>query len=361
MNAIRNLLNSRSASYFLLGVFFWIVAAASFSGFMGKWGLRDGADRFGIEKMLDGTANKPFVYRQLVPWIANFSNSAVPDTVKTFMEAKIKPSETFARTTSANTPGIRFRYIIVYYSSFVAILFSLFVLRAVLLTLGCGNLVATLAPTAALLAFPYFQTIGGYYYDSVEILFLSLIFLMALRGNTLILVALIAPATLNKETLIFFLPSLYPILRIHYDKRRAAYLVLLLILISGVVNVIIKQMYSNAPGGVGEFHLLGNLQHYVHPWTYRQFEVTYGIIGPSGMSLVTLAAIAIVAYRGWGYCSSNIKQHILIASAINFPLFALFSATGELRNLSLVFVGFTILSANVITSINCTQNVSSNT
>ena len=33
----------------------------------------------------------------------------------------------------------------------------------------------------------------------------------------------------------------------------------------------------------------------------------------------------------------------LLAAAINVPLFAVFAAVGELRNLSLMFVGFAIL------------------
>lgn len=351
-NIIRNWPNARWASYFLLGVLFWIVAAASFSGFVGKWGLLDGANRNGIEKMLDGTANKPFVYRQLVPWVANAASGIVPDAVKGAVVEKIKPSETFTRAASANSPEIRFRYIVVYYSSFVAIFLSLFVLRAVVLQVGCGEFEATLAPIAVMLAFPYLQTVGGYFYDSVEILFLSLVFLMALRGNVLALVVLVIPATLNKETFFFFVPALYPILKSYYGARRAAYLVLIFILTSGAVNVLIKQMFSGAAGGAAEFHLFGNLTHYIQPRTYRQLEITYGIIGPHGMSIVTLVAIAIIAYRGWSYCSNEIKQHILVALAINVPLFMTFAAAGELRNLSLVFVGFTILSAYAIARIN---------
>ena len=52
---------SRSASWLLLGAFFWIVASAGFSGFIGKWGLSGTAEhpaaeeRFGLPIMLDGT------------------------------------------------------------------------------------------------------------------------------------------------------------------------------------------------------------------------------------------------------------------------------------------------------------------
>ncbi|WP_447124450.1 hypothetical protein [Glaciimonas sp. GG7] len=70
--AVQAAAHARCMSVLLLFAFFWIVAAASYSGFSGKWGLRDGSPRFGIEAMLDGTAQKPFVYRQLLPLAANF-------------------------------------------------------------------------------------------------------------------------------------------------------------------------------------------------------------------------------------------------------------------------------------------------
>lgn len=183
----QNLANSRSISLLLLCSFFWIVAAASFSGFVGKWGLRDGSQRFGVEIMLDATAQKPFVYRQLAPLVANFLDRHVPENLKNVLTARIKPEKTFAKTTSVVNPKYHFRYICIYYFSFFALFLSLFILRQILLDFGIGSVTAIVTPTAFVLAFPYLQTVGGYFYDNLELLFASLAFLIASRGMPLLL------------------------------------------------------------------------------------------------------------------------------------------------------------------------------
>jgi len=76
---------SRAASWLLLGIFFWMVAAAGFSGFIGKWGLSGTAgdpaaeERFGLAIILDSTAHKPFGYRQFAPLIARAAEQLLPE------------------------------------------------------------------------------------------------------------------------------------------------------------------------------------------------------------------------------------------------------------------------------------------
>ena len=110
--------NSRLLSWLMLCAFFWMVAAASLSGFAGKWGLLDGESRGGIEAMLDGTASKPILFRQLAPMLANLVDSVAPKQLKE-RALSIDPSKTFARMTSAAKPSFHFRYIIIYYIVFL--------------------------------------------------------------------------------------------------------------------------------------------------------------------------------------------------------------------------------------------------
>lgn len=339
---------SRLASLLLLCVFFWMVAAASFAGFVGKWGLRDESKLFGIESMFDATAHKPFVYRQLVPMLSNLANQIIPNEVKKHVTAKIRPEETFARLTSLANPELRFRYVVVYYIIFISLFLSLFVLRQVALDAGAGRVAAVIAPISLVLAFPYFQTLGGYFYDSTELFFLSLSFLLAYRGRGLLLIALVLPATLNKESFFFFLPALYPLLRRKFSMRKALVLITAAIITAGIVNVLMKLVFIEAPGGVAEFTLLKNLENYLEAWTYIDSEITYGIVGPGKISLGTLAVILIIVLRSWPNSPPEIKWHLLVAAAINFPLFLTFATTGELRNLSFLFVGFMILVASAI-------------
>ena len=63
--------NSAIYRRFLLALFYVIVAAAAFNGFYAKWRLNDGHAPHSLASMVDGTAYRPYVYRQLVPAVAN--------------------------------------------------------------------------------------------------------------------------------------------------------------------------------------------------------------------------------------------------------------------------------------------------
>ena len=342
MNAFRFFAESHLASILLLCGIFWIVSSASFCGFYDKHKFLDGDQINGIEQMLNTTAYKPFVYRQLVPILSELAYKLTPHTVREKIVAR------GASLAPSIDPELLFRYFMVYCISFFSLFLSLFVLRAIALDAGVGKVAAIFSPMCFALAFPYLQTAGGYFYDFTELLFLSLAFLMALRNKVLFLLALILPATLNKETFIFFIPSLYPLLRCHYSTRKVVMLILVAVFAAGIVNIFMKLAFIDAPGAAAEIELLTNLKNYFLPRTYMLIDVTYKNIGPCGASIGTLAVIFVIIFRGWSLCPQMIKRHFLTASAINFPLFLMFCNTGELRNLSLLFVGFVILIAFII-------------
>lgn len=340
----RSAARSRAAAALLLATFFWMVAAAASSGFLGKWGLRDGAPRFSIERLLDGSGYRPFVYRQLVPMLANTLDRAMPNTLKRDIADHLSPEQVFIKTPWLFDPDLRFRYVVVCYASFLALFGSLFVLRRIVLDAGAGRLAALVAPASLVLALPYLQTRGGYFYDCVELFFLALAFLLAERGRGLWLILLAAPAALNKESFFFFVPTLFPLLRARLPGARAAGTIAAAMFVAGLVALAVEREFSGAPGGAAEWHLLSNLPMFLAPHFYRETELTYGLIGPSGFSLAALLVILIVALRATPF-AAPLRRHLALAAAINVPLFVVFSIAGELRNLSLLFVGFTILLA----------------
>jgi hypothetical protein len=61
------------------------------------------------------------------------------------------------------------------------------------------------------------------------------------------------------------------------------------------------------------------------------------------MFVGTLLFIAVVAMRGWPPCNPVIKRRIAIGAAVTLPLVLLFAFPGELRNFSILYVGFVIL------------------
>ena len=51
-------------------------------------------------------------------------------------------------------------------------------------------------------------------------------------------------------------------------------------------------------GRRAEFHLFGNIKNCLWPFTNARWEVTYGVVGPRGIFLGTLAVIVIAATGG---------------------------------------------------------------
>jgi hypothetical protein len=340
---------SRPVSLVLLCTAFWLAAAAGFSGFIGKWSLRDGHAEFGIEQMLAGTADKPYVYRRLVPLVADFAERLAPIEVKERVVARLHPAEIYMLVRPPSSLDAGFRYVVVYYFSFLALFASLFLLRRIALDAGAGHLPATLASMSFALAFPFLQTMGGFYYDSVELLFFAVAFLAASRGRGWLLVLLAVPATLNKESFFFFIPALYPVLRARLSGRGALAVVAGAIVSAGLVNVAMKLRFYDAPGGAAAFfQLFENLERYFQPSWYAMLELTYGVLGPEGAFFGTLLLVTAIVVRGWPDCPPAIRQHALLALAINLPLFLVFSLVGELRNLSLLFIAFVVLGALAI-------------
>ena len=327
----------------LLCALFWAVASAAMSGFISKHGMPDGARGGGVEVMLDASAKKPYVYRQLAPLVANAVGTYTPQPLQTFISEWVAPEKIYARAQSVVKPEFRFRYIVMYYLCFISLLGSLVLLRQILLFYGFHPVAAVFAPAILVLGFPYLQTGGGYYYDSIELFFCALVFLLVLRDKLVMALAATLLATLNKESFFFFIPTLYPLLRSRYPMKRAVAWAACGVGAAGMVNLYLKLAFFDAPGKAAEFKLFRNILTYLTPSTYLQFENTYGIVAPFGVFLGSLLIFAIVVAKAWKDCTPEIRQHLILGALINLPLFFLFCAPGELRNLSLLFVGLTIL------------------
>jgi hypothetical protein len=347
---LKKISSSNAASWFLLCTFFFIVAAASHSGVIAKWSLRDANDsfensRYSFKSMVDGTAHKPFVYRQFVPALANALDTVIPSHLQTRVVQRFNPSENYVRASSANLASYEFRYRIVYFLNFSFLFLSLFVLRSLILQAGGGHTEAVLAPTAFVLAFPYLLTVGGYFYDSVELFFVGAAVLAVLKKKYLILLALSAIATYNKESFFFYLFTLYPFLRLSLNQRKSVALILAALLISGSINLLLKIAFIDNGGGAAEFQLWRNITNYLMPYSYRQLEVTYGMPGPHGAFFITLILGFLILIKGWPCLPKVFRIHFYLCLFINVPLFILFCATGELRNLSFLYVEFVVILA----------------
>lgn len=333
---------------FLLSIAFWLAAAASFSGYIGKYGFLEATPRAGIEVMLDGHAFKPFVYRQFAPLVAHIVAANTSREIRDKVVSKVSPAYGYSLLVTNHSNKEKFQYIIVYYLNFLLLFLSLFILRKILLEFNCSYIASICAPILVVLSIPYIQTIAGYFYDNIEIFFMSLVFLCAFKGRYILLIFLTFPATLNKESFLFFLPTLYPIIRHTVCAKKSVYILLAALTVSGITNLIIKNIYIGNAGSLIEYHLWTNIIVYSKYSFYFLNETTYGLVSPSGVSILYIVLIIILFAQAWKKLALNLKQHVLIVSCINLPLFLLFCAPGELRNLSFFYVSMTILIGSLI-------------
>lgn len=318
-----------------------LVAAASYSGFFAKYAFRDDSPHDALVKMLDGSADRPYVYRQLLPLAANLAQQALPaheaaSVVEHLQEDYPRHnwlSNTYARAVDAGNPVWTLRYYMVYGMAFVALLAAMLMLRAVCLEFGGDRAAASLAPLVFALAMP-----AGNLWDFPELFFMALAVWLAARGKGLWLLALTPLATLNKESFLFFVVCLYPLLCLRLTKRHALAVGAACVGAAAAVNLFVKLRYAGNPGDLAQFNLIANLRFLADPRNYFLSDYTFGILLPKGLNVVILFCGFALVRLGWSRLPKTLRQHALIAGAINVPLYLLFGWGDEVRALSMLSV-----------------------
>jgi hypothetical protein len=328
-----------------------VVAAAAFSGFYQRAGFQDDVDAISARRIMDGSAVRPFVYRRLDPMIANLAADAAPDWLQQAAWRRLNHKGTSAVGPNvATTDGPRFfiAYNVLFYLAFAQLLASLFVLRA-LLSRFVGPLAATITPALWALLIPIIEAVGGgHFYDFPEQFFLSAAVLSAVDGRIARLALWTVLGTLNKESFLVFIPSLIPFLAPRMRLGRLVATTGALMTISALIYGREKFAYRGNGGFDVDFNLFANLRFYLNPLNLLKIQKAYGLALPRAWSVCGIAAAAAVVAASWSRADPRLQRHLLIAAAFNLPLFILFAGSGEVRNLSLCFVGFAGLLAYAV-------------
>lgn len=341
--------NFMNAAFMLFA--FYVVAAASFNGFFVKWAFRDiDVRKYTFQEIFEGTGDRPFVYRQLMITAAKeFRQQLSEEQQKNLIEHLhynnfISPY--YARAIIEPEP--RIEYFLVYQMCFLSLFTSMFIWRRICTEITESQTAGTLAACIFALIFPILETVGGYFYDFGELLFFSLAVLFAMRGWWVALIFLAPIAEFNKESFLFFLITLFPILSENVGKLKAFRSVSVAIILCLLVYKYVSELYAGNGGGALEFHLDWHLKNLFAMWA--NVEITYGVYFGHGMFFLHIILVAWIIKNAWKNLPPPWKFHIKIAALINFPLYILFCAPGELRNLSLLYAGFIVMLAVFIKS-----------
>jgi hypothetical protein len=135
----------------------------------------------------------------------------------------------------------------------------MFLLREICIEVSKSPLAGTLAPISFVLIYPFISTIGGYFYDYPEIAFFAASFLLALHKRLIWIIPIALVATLNKESFLFFIITLIPLIRPFASRYKLLIFTSSALIISTIVNLIVKSIYASNPGNTIEFHLKENM------------------------------------------------------------------------------------------------------
>lgn len=333
-----------------------VAAEASFNGYYEKWGLKDGADRYSVPLMVDGTGHRPFVYRQLLPQIANVIDDVLPASVKNpLLDRLLEPAPANPGRTNlgmrhgdADNPDYAIRYYLIYNLTFAAFLATLFLMRTLCLQEGFSAATSIATPIIFALFFPFLLSMGGHFYDFTELFFFVGALCLCRSRLKWLLIPGAVIATFNKESFLFFILCLAPfIVKGRKDVPGLAIFAGAL-LASALTHLLNKAHYAENAGANVQIWLWGNLEFYLNPLSLFRLERTYNLIGWAGYSLVTVALVGAAARLGWRYLGTPAKRHVYLAIAVNLPLYLLFCHPGETRNLSLLFPSLALLIAGTV-------------
>ncbi len=221
-----------------------------------------------LDEMIYGTAPKPFVYRQLLPYTVKLSLQAVSDDLREWMTVKASRSSTMIRILSrvSLTPDLFLEYavtLIFIYLSLWGFIFSFRYLFTLLFESPVYFTdIVTLFATAGIPAFFSYS----YIYDIPTLFFFTVGLAAMLNRNWGLYLLVFFLGCWSKETMILL--TLVFFIYFFKDQKIKRTLFLRLLAVQVVSFTVIKMLlgiiYSDNPGGLVEFHLLHNLLYGYH-------------------------------------------------------------------------------------------------
>jgi hypothetical protein len=330
-----------------------VVSASSFSAFYQKWHFREqgarGTDLIAeFDRIINGTANRPYIYRQLLPDIANSLTRALPvDAISRQVPQRAKDRISVAFNLSSKAYPAQ--YLIFYIATYLSALLGSLALYRVCTAANVSEPAALFATVVFMVLFPLFGVKGGYFFDFPELLFMAVAVWMALKVDWWWMIPVAALGTWNKESFLLFMFTLYPLFRRRHSRLNSLLGVGVLVAVCAAVYLPIRLHFAHNPGGAVEWHWKEQISFFLHPFQLDTWiDRTYDLMFPALSAPIPMLLLIWTVWRGWRFLPYELKRHGLIAAVINIPLFLLFCQPGEFRDLSMLYISFLfILAFNV--------------
>jgi hypothetical protein len=259
-----------------------------------------------VSDMVAGTADKPFVYRALVPLMARGLIVALPPSVTLKLDGS-SPDAHFASLLNLAAEKLSWPrddflpLAVVSFLAYIAFVGFAFGVRS--LCASCFAAPAAFvdaAPIVALLGLPPMFVYANYVYDPATLCLMTWGLVLMLRRQWVPYALVFLLACLNKETAVLLPLVMYltaaPLLR----QERSRYYVPLLgqVVAFAAIQLVLRQMFhANAGAGV-EYHLWHNLAC-LPPWT--------------ASALLSAAALIFLLRHEWDHKPAFLKTALWMA------------------------------------------------
>ena len=328
----------------LLSFIFYVISSVAFGGYALKWSWVNEWAPAHFNACYDETASRPFIYRRFLFYSAKKIESLIPEQRKAKLIRSLQKRNFTQYFSQVHIdPNYYIAYHLVYFLSFACFFACLFVLRRIGFEITGSKDIGTVSACCFGLLFPL--TDSRYFYDFSEVLFFSLATLFALKGWWKALLILSPIAEYNKESFLFFLMTLFPILVTKIGMKKAGIVSVVSILFSGCVYLYERSIFSANSGSTTFYQLPAHLEHIFNYHSWFDTGIQYGMIFGYGTFLPYLLLLAWIIKCTWKKLLPAFRYHIEIALALNIPLYLLFCALNEIRNFSLLYMGFMIMLA----------------
>ncbi len=222
-----------------------------------------------LDSCVYGTANRPFVYRALLPLMVRGATALVPASVREAFTAKVRPTIVGAwATRSGVDPRFATEHLIAVVLMYATLYGFVLVMRWLFRRLyACPPTLVDGVPLLGLLLLPMFFCWGSYLYDFPELFFYALGMALLLTRRWKAYLVVFALACVNKETAAF--TAFFFAVHFRSQWRRWAYWALGAVqgvLVLGT-KLSLEHLYRANPGDTMENHLWRNLGIVFHgPW-----------------------------------------------------------------------------------------------
>jgi hypothetical protein len=324
---------------------YWLAATAAVHVFMQKQAFFEDwhHQAYAFERMLDGSAHRPFAYRVLTPWLVNRIDEAMPPVTRMrYQPAARVVVDTYGHTQDATywTPELERKFAITFVLMCVTAFGAICALRSLTALAFPGEpALRDAAPLFFGTLLPLSLMNGGFMYDFPELLLMFAAFAAAWAGRHLVLLVLLALAALNKETALLLVPMLSAVLFFRMPRVSWIALSAAMAAVAGGIVLAIRASTADLPGLTVYDHVAENFAFWLTPssW-FATMQVYLPLMPmPRGMHLLLVVPLLVLLLEGWRRRAPDLKLLLGISAGINLPLFFLFAWRDETRNLSVMY------------------------